>query len=102
MPQTASFSSSSRVWTPSPTSDFWARSSKGPWHIAVNEDCMLQFKARYGEHTTIKVHNVDVKVKIKIDSIEDKLNKKGSSSRQALYEALQDVAAHVVIEGRRG
>eukprot|EP00967_Tisochrysis_lutea_P046403 scaffold56392_cov32-Tisochrysis_lutea.AAC.1 len=22
-----------------PEPDFWARSSKGPWHIAVNEDC---------------------------------------------------------------
>ena len=23
-----------------PEPDFWARSSKGPWHIAVNEDCL--------------------------------------------------------------
>ena len=46
----------------------------------------------------IKVHNVEVKVRIKIESIEDKLGKKGSSSRKALYEALQDVAAHVVVE----
>eukprot|EP00967_Tisochrysis_lutea_P083092 scaffold115330_cov33-Tisochrysis_lutea.AAC.1 len=53
-----------------------------------------QFKARYGEQTMIKVHNVEVKVRIKIESIEDKLGKKGSSSRKALYEALQDVAAH--------
>ena len=60
----------------------------------------MQFQTRYGEHTTIKVHNVDFnfKVKIKFESIENKLNTKGSSSRKALYEALQDVAAHVVIE----
>ena len=64
-----------------PEPDFWARSSRGPWHIAVNEDCMQQFKERYGEQTTIKVHGVEVKVRIKIESIEDKLNKKGSSSR---------------------
>ena len=37
-------------------------------------------------------------MQIKIDSIEDKINKKGTSSRKALYEALQDVAAHFVVE----
>ena len=29
---------------------------------------------------------------------EGKLNKKGTTSRKALYEALQDVAAHIVVE----
>ena len=81
-----------------PEPDFWARSSRGPWHIAVNEDCMQQFRARYGPQTTIRVHQVDVPVKIEIESIEDKLNKKGASSRKALYVALQDVAAHFVVE----
>ena len=37
-------------------------------------------------------------VRICKESIEEKLNKKGTSSRKALYEALQDVAAHIVVE----
>ena len=37
-------------------------------------------------------------MQIKVESIEDKLNKKGTSTRKALYEALQDVAAHFVVE----
>jgi len=41
-----------------PEPDFWARSSRGPWHIAVNEDCMQQYQARYGLQTTIRVHQV--------------------------------------------
>ena len=81
-----------------PEPDFWARSSRGPWHIAVNEDCAQQFQARYGLQTTIRVHQVDVAVQVKIESIEDTLNNKGTSSRKALYEALQDVAAHFVVE----
>ena len=37
-------------------------------------------------------------MRTKIESIEDKINKKGTSTRKALYDALQDVAAHLVIE----
>ena len=33
-----------------------------------------------------------------MESIEEKINKEGSSSRKALYNALQDVAAHLVVE----
>ena len=36
-----------------PEPDFWARSARGPWHIAVNEDCAQQFKAKYGDLTTL-------------------------------------------------
>eukprot|EP00967_Tisochrysis_lutea_P079802 scaffold109323_cov31-Tisochrysis_lutea.AAC.1 len=77
-----------------------APSQRGPWHIAVNEDCMQQFQARYryGLQTITRVYQVDVAVKIGIESIEDKLNKKSTSTRKALYEALQDVAAHFVVE----
>ena len=37
-----------------PEPDFWARSIRGPWHIAVNEDCAQQFKERYGDITTLR------------------------------------------------
>ena len=39
-----------------PEPDFWARSSKGLWHIGVNEDCAPQFQARYGLQTTLRIH----------------------------------------------
>eukprot|EP00967_Tisochrysis_lutea_P025994 scaffold30052_cov28-Tisochrysis_lutea.AAC.1 len=78
-----------------PEADFWARSICGPWHIAVNEDCAQQFKERYGEVTTLRINQIDITVRIKMESIEEKINKEGSSSRKALYNALQDVAAHL-------
>ena len=50
------------------TSDFWARSIKGPWHIAVNEDCAQQFQVRYGygygELTTLRVKQTDIIVRV--------------------------------------
>ena len=79
-----------------PEPDFWARSNRGPWHIAINEDCAQQYQAKYGEQTNIRIQGVDIAVRTKIDSIEDKINKKGTSNRKALYDALQDVAAHLV------
>ena len=85
-----------------PEPDFWARSARGPWHIAVNEDCAQQFQAKYGDLTNIRVLSQDIPVRIMIASIEGKLNKKGTTSRKALYEALQDVAAHIPHRGRSG
>ena len=76
-----------------PEPDFWARSIRGPWHIAVNEDCAQQFKERYGDITTLRINQTDISVRVKVDSIDEKINKKGSTSRKALYNALQDVAA---------
>ena len=81
-----------------PEPDFWARSIRGPWHIAVNEDCAQQFKERYGDITTLRINQTDISVRVKVESIDEKINKQGSSSRKALYNALQDVAAHLVIE----
>ena len=63
-----------------PEPDFWARSARGPWHIAVNEDCAQQFQAKYGEQTNIRIQGTDIAVRIKIESIEDKINKKGTST----------------------
>ena len=81
-----------------PEPDFWARSIKGPWHVAVNEDCAQQFKDRYGELTTLRITQTDITVRVKIETLEEKLNKGGSASRKSLYNALQDVAAHIVVE----
>ena len=56
-----------------PEPDFWARSIRGPWHIAVNEDCAQQFKERYGDITTLRIAQTDVSVRIKVDSIDEKI-----------------------------
>jgi len=64
----------------------------------VNEDCAQQFKERYGDNTTLRIIQTDIPVRVKVESIDEKINKKGSSSRKALYNALQDVAAHLVVE----
>ena len=76
----------------------WARSIKGPWHVAVNEDCAQQFQERYGELSTPRINQTDIKVRVTVESLEEKLNTRGSASRKSLYNALQDVAAHLVVE----
>ena len=45
-----------------PEPDFWARSARGPWHIAVNEDCAQQFKAKYGDLACIRIQHTDIPV----------------------------------------
>ena len=45
-----------------PEPDFWARSARGPWRIAVNKDCAQQFKAKYGDLTCIRIQQVDIPV----------------------------------------
>ena len=53
--------------------------------MAVNEDCALRttIQKRYGELTTLRITQTDITVRVKIESLEEKLNKGGSASRKS-------------------